>query len=188
MNGPSEPQVLDFAMPAYTSHEVHHLPLEPTTVNVMDVTEHLTWADVPGFHRLITLAGLGSRRFAPTDQVLCLLLDGPYRILYRSPTELVIGGFLPTSRSFTYPDLGDDPLTNYRHARIPGTVKVAAHFLATDGQLITETRNLPSSPVMELLFAPYWLAIRPFSGMLRRSWLTGIKRRVLVQAGCGRTE
>jgi len=118
--------VLDVILPMYTSHEVHRIPLEPTTVNVMAAVEDLTWAEVPGFYRLITLAGLGLHRFAPTDQVLRFLLDGPYRIVYRSSVELVIGGFLPMSRSFIYPNLGDDPGTGYRDISIPRTVKVAA--------------------------------------------------------------
>ena len=173
--------VLDAVMPTYTSHEVHRVPLEPTIVNVMAVTENLTWADVPGFHRLITLAGLGLHRFARTDQVLRLLLDGPYRIVYRSSVQLVIGGFFPMSRTFTYPDLGDDPVAGYRDVRVPRAVKVAANFLVADGCLMTETRNLPASPEMAEAFSVYWMAIRPFSGLIRQSWLAGIKRRVLAQ-------
>ncbi len=62
----------------------------------------------------------------------------------------------------------------------PGFVKVAADFRAAaagDGcDLCTETRVAATDPAAARRFATYWAAIRPFSGMLRRSMLAAARR------------
>jgi hypothetical protein len=84
----------------------------------------------------------------------------------------------------------------------PGYLKVVANLLVKDtgtpGTVIvrTESRTKALSDHARRNFAPYWRVIRPFSGLIRRLWLTGIKRRaeqtsdkligekILVQTGC----
>jgi len=46
-----------------------------------------------------------------------------------------------------------------------------------DGRLQTETRVLLTSPDARRAFRAYWLVIRPFSGLTRRSWLRAAKLR-----------
>lgn len=64
-----------------------------------------------------------------------------------------------------------------------GVVKVAGNFYFRDGVLSTETRNRPIGPMASVLFGMYWLAIRIGSGLIRRAWLAGIRRRVELTMG-----
>lgn len=58
---------------------------------------------------------------------------------------------------------------------------MALDFTATpdgDGTLLaTETRVFLTDERSRRRFAAYWLVVRPFSGLVRRSWLAAAKRR-----------
>lgn len=123
---------------------------------------------------------IGTKSFAPDDQVLRMLLDGPYRVIFRSDEELVIAAALPLDRNRRPPELGDEPVRSFRELNEQRVVKVACNFYFRDGVLSTETRNLPIGRMASLLFGMYWLAIRIGSGLIRRAWLAGIRRRVEV--------
>jgi hypothetical protein len=66
----------------------------------------------------------------------------------------------------------------------PGYAKMALDLAYADGRLVTETRVLLTSAEARRAFLPYWLVIRPFSGLTRRSWLRAAKRRAEAE---GRT-
>jgi hypothetical protein len=63
----------------------------------------------------------------------------------------------------------------------PGYAKMAMDMCArSDGagsRLETETRVFLTNAAARRRFAAYWLVIRPFSGLIRRSWLKAAKRR-----------
>ena len=61
--------------------------------------------------------------------------------------------------------------------REPGYVKAVMNFRAADGVLETETRIRATSESARRRFRLYWLVIRPFSGLIRRTWLRAIARR-----------
>ena len=57
--------------------------------------------------------------------------------------------------------------------------RLEARSIAGGATLIeTETRVWGTDPASTKKFRPYWAAIRPFSGLIRRSWLAAIERRV----------
>lgn len=60
----------------------------------------------------------------------------------------------------------------------PGFVKIGANLLARPARggtfLSTQTRVLATDPGTRRVFGAYWLFIRPFSGMIRRSWLQAV--------------
>lgn len=62
----------------------------------------------------------------------------------------------------------------------PGFVKIAANLRAREHRggtfLSTETRVLATDRRTRRLFGLYWLFIRPFSGLTRRSWLSAAER------------
>lgn len=64
----------------------------------------------------------------------------------------------------------------------PGFVKIGANLLARPARhgafLSTQTRVLATDPRTRRVFGTYWLFIRPFSGLIRRSWLQAAARRV----------
>ncbi len=63
----------------------------------------------------------------------------------------------------------------------PGFAKMALEFRAVPqhggARLETETRVFLTDPVSQRRFARYWLVVRPFSGLVRRSWLAAARRR-----------
>ena len=59
----------------------------------------------------------------------------------------------------------------------PGYAKMAVDLRYVDGRLVTETRVFLTSRDARRRFRAYWLVIRPFSGLTRRSWLRAAKRR-----------
>lgn len=178
--------VLEEVMPRWSSRERHQVRLRAAPSSgqaVIDAVEALTWQEVPGFYRLIRWVAMGTKAFAPDGQVLKMLLDGPYRVIHRSDEELVIAAVLPLRRDQRRPELGDDPVAAFRALDERGVVKVAGNFFFRDGILSTETRNLPIGPMASALFGLYWLAIRIGSGLIRRAWLAGIRRRVELTMG-----
>jgi hypothetical protein len=60
----------------------------------------------------------------------------------------------------------------------PGFVKAVMNFRVDGNVLSTETRVLATDARTRRKFRPYWLVIRPWSGLIRRSWLRAAKRRV----------
>lgn len=64
----------------------------------------------------------------------------------------------------------------------PGFVKIGANLLARPARhgafLSTQTRVLATDRRTRRVFGFYWLFIRPFSGLIRRSWLQAAARRV----------
>lgn len=83
-------------------------------------------------------------------------------------------------------DFGLRPCTNgdeFRTFHEPGTAKLLLHFRCEEGthgaRLHTETRVYCPDRRSRLLFTPYWLAIRPVSGLIRQRLLRDIRRRTL---------
>jgi len=50
------------------------------------------------------------------------------------------------SRTFTYPDLGDDPVAGYRDIRVPRTVKVAANVGSSPNHPLSRSSQLGGIP------------------------------------------
>jgi hypothetical protein len=59
----------------------------------------------------------------------------------------------------------------------PGWAKMAMDFRVEAALLVTETRVRCTDTWARRRFRAYWLVIRPFSGLVRRSWLQAAKRR-----------
>jgi hypothetical protein len=55
--------------------------------------------------------------------------------------------------------------------------RMAMDFRAENGVLSTETRVLLTDARARRRFRAYWLVVRPFSGLVRRSWLRAAKHR-----------
>jgi hypothetical protein len=64
---------------------------------------------------------------------------------------------------------------DWRAATVPGTIKGAVNFRAEaipgGSRLTTETRVKASDARARRRFRLYWLAIGPFSALIRRRWL-----------------
>lgn len=169
--------VLDAVMPVWTSGSLNKVDLPPDSKRPIDAVEQLTWAEVPAFHSMIRVLAMGAKQFSPDAKVLNMLLDGPYTLLHKSDTELVIAGVLPTSRRTVIPQFGGDEIAEYAGYQPQNGTKVAMNFLVQGGVLSTETRNLPVGAKARCMFGAYWTAIKVPSGVIRRMWLKGICKR-----------
>ncbi|MCP1652526.1 hypothetical protein [Pseudomonas nitroreducens] len=73
---------------------------------------------------------------------------------------------------------------SFRRFAEPGTPRLMLHFSCEPGEhtgevrVHTETRVFCPDYRSRLLFTPYWLAIRPVSGLIRRRLLRDIQRRI----------
>jgi len=92
--------------------------------------------------------------------------------LGRDGDREIVGGLVGR---FWRPDFGLVPITgasDFLACDAPGTAKLALGFSVeeADGasRLTTETRVYCPDRYSYLMFLPYWLAIRPFSGIIRR--------------------
>lgn len=59
----------------------------------------------------------------------------------------------------------------------PGYAVMAIAFEVRDGVLATETRVRLTDSAARRRFRAYWAVVRPFSGLVRRSWLSAARRR-----------
>jgi hypothetical protein len=65
-----------------------------------------------------------------------------------------------------------------RGGRAEGSfVRMALRIAADGSRLTTETRVEPSDDAARRRFLRYWRLIKPFSGLVRRSWLRAAARR-----------
>lgn len=181
MSGGRTGTVLDRAMPEWAWNEYHSVPLADPCASVTDVADALRWSDVPGFRRIMRASSFGRVARRGDERVLELFERGPYVPAHRDAEELLYVGVLQLRPDASL-DFGDDAVSGFRDAAPRRAVKVAMNFLYRDGILSTETRCLASDALMARAFSLYWLGIRAGSGVIRGSWLRGIRRRAIVSA------
>lgn len=100
-------------------------------------------------------------------------------VLAETPTEWVIGAVGAVWR----PRGGLVRLADaeaWRAAAVPGTIKAAVDFRAESipggSRLTTETRVKTMDERARRAFRLYWLAVGPFSALIRRRWLLAVQR------------
>lgn len=123
---------------------------------------------------LFRLRGYG----APSESVGEFASKNGFVVLERTPTTFVFG---MAARLRGAPRLARDP-ADWRSWSPPG-VKIVGDFRAEAAaggrcRLITETRVLALDGFSRLFFRLYWLAVGPFSALIRRRWLRAIAAHV----------
>ena len=172
-------QILDEVMPKWHSREYHSIKVAASTTDVIEVAEELKWKDVPIFYYSINLLSSKKNRKKSDDTIFSLFFgSGLYQKAYRSSEELVIVGILPVSKKIKKHEL-NDVIPDFQKLNEKNIVKIAANFLYKDGILSTETRNLPIGEKANLFFSIYWICIYLGSGMIRRIWLRGIRKKIM---------
>jgi hypothetical protein len=98
-------------------------------------------------------------------------------VLDRSPTEWVAGAVGAVWRPRGGLVRLDDAEA-WRASSVPGTIKGAVDFRAEaipgGSRLTTETRVKAMDEQARRAFRRYWLAIGPFSALIRRRWLAAV--------------
>jgi hypothetical protein len=181
-------------MPVYDVRERHATRVSGEPAAIYDAILRADLASAPFVRALLGLralpgaigalargrgAGIARRWRAPVD--LRALEASGFRVVEAAPPhELVIG----LEGRFWTPggDLRRElDAASFRAAPPPGTARGAWNFVVTPlgggaCELATETRVRCADAPARRRFRPYWLLIRPWSGLIRRFMLREIRR------------
>jgi hypothetical protein len=144
--------LLDTVVPKYEVWERHSVALPLVPERALEVALASPAAPDSIVRALLRLRGLG----VPSGSLEQFATTPPFRELARSETEFV-AGLAPRGLEIAF-DLRAEP-------RPGGSL------------LTTETRVHALTPRARRLFRLYWLAVGPFSALIRRRWLKAIAAR-----------
>lgn len=175
---------LDDILPEYQFREQHSLPVHAKPEQVMEATREATWSDLKSLITLLKIRGAIARepyRDTGAFSQNCRIFDAfaaSGSLFDSSGREIVMfnaANVQPTHR----PDVHTPEQFAAYHD--PGWIKTAFDFRAEDlgggwSRITTETRMAVQEGYTRGP-AIYWRLILPGSGLLRREWLDGIKRR-----------
>jgi hypothetical protein len=167
-------RALDELLPAYDVNEVHAVELPLSPEEAIERVLALPLTSDPLVRILFRLRGLRS-----SGTVGDVLRGTRFQELARSPLEVVVGfsgkPWLPRGDSAPFTEPG------------PGMVRVATDFraeaLAGGSRLSTETRIAAVDAHGLRRFRAYWLAVGPFSALIRRRWLAAVRRSARTRRG-----
>jgi hypothetical protein len=158
------------ALPAYHHHERHTIRVSATPEQALAAAREARLEDAPLVRFLFKLRGL---RTAPRGPFWEALLAQGFQTLGEDTLVLVGKPWSPGGSLRKV-----DDFVSFAE---PGYAKMAMDLRAVaDGvgaRLETETRVFLTDARARRRFAAYWLVVRPFSGLVRRSWLKAAKRR-----------
>ena len=133
-----------------------------------------TLREMPGVGPLFALRGIRAARDRP---LVAGLVGLGFDRLVDAEDELVLGyvgqPWRPTGGRRVRPATPEEWVA----FADPGYAKAALCFRAADGRLETETRVRLTDETSRRRFALYWALVRPWSGLIRRSWLRAARRR-----------
>jgi hypothetical protein len=162
---------LDRVLPEWHFRERHARRVDASPERVFAAVREVTLAEMGVFRVLGWLRGIR----APADRPFFeLALAGGWQVLAEEPGhELVLGTIGQPWRLRGGERPGGDFVTFDR----PGYAKLAIDWCFEGGVLSTETRVLLTDAESRRKFRRYWLAIRPWSGLIRHVWLRAIANR-----------
>lgn len=175
--------ILDDVMPEYQFFEKHSARIHARPEQVMQAVRQSTFGDMTSLVTLLKIRG-GALRIHDTADFLQdkRVLDAFSASGYVSgggEHEVVMcgGANIRAKRSLEFHTLQE--FVDYREQ---GAVKMAYDFIVEDAgggwsTLSTETRVLALDDLTRRGMGRYWRLIVPGSGLLRRQWLEGIKKR-----------
>jgi hypothetical protein len=181
----SQPRTrLDEIMPEYQFSERHSLRIHAGPEQVMQAVHESTWGDLKSIVTLLKIRGAALHKpfhddgfFSPDKRIVDAFAASGY-LSGGSEHEIVMAG--PANmRMMRRPEV--HTLQEFADYREQGWIKTAFDFTVEDAgggwsTIIAETRmaaqeDLSRGPAF------YWRLMVPGSGLLRREWLAGIKRR-----------
>lgn len=184
------PTLLDEVMPEAEHREIHHLWLDAAPAAAYRALVEITGREIRLLGPLMALRALPARlvrraiegkREASVFEGL--VRGGFVRLAEESGREVVfgvVGRFWKLTRNAPLGTVRDrEDFTSFEE---PGYAKVAMSFLVRaegrGSRLITETRIQSTDPAAARRVRRYWCLIRPGSGLIRRSWLAAVRRRL----------
>ena len=193
--------LLDDILPVYDFTEVHSIRIKASAEAVFKAVKEVTPADISVVMRVLfslrsfpeKLAGRQGLDFIDQEPLLFQMMKRGFIMLAEQPPgEFIFGRVVPDTigrvwlkSSMQVHEPSD--LAGFLAFNSPGYLSVVANFLITDAEqagfvtVRTESRTKALSEQARKNFTPYWRIIRPFSGLIRRVWLSAIKRRAELQ-------
>jgi hypothetical protein len=166
--------LIDDWLPDFDVGERHDIALPVDPERALELARSAPAAPDGIVRALETLRGMRAR----DETIESFFAAHRFVVLAESPTEWVVGAVGAVWR----PRGGLVALADaeaWRAAAVPGTIKAAADFRAEripgGSRLTTETRVRAADARALRTFRLYWLAIGPFSGLIRRRWLRAIQ-------------
>ena len=176
---------LDDVMPEYQFFERHSLRVHARPEQAIEAVRQSTFGDMTSLNMLLRIRGAALRQpyrasgfFAPDKRILDAFSASGY--VFGGAGHEIVMCFAANMRLRERPRLRT--LSECAEYRQQGAIKMAFNFTAEDAGggwtlLSTETRVLALDEATRRGMARYWRLIVPGSGMLRREWLAGIRRR-----------
>jgi hypothetical protein len=163
--------LLDQVLPEWQHRERHEIEVDAPPERVWAALHEASAAEMPLLRRLFRLRGLPAGGGPLLGQMQAI----GFRLVAEEPgRELVLAAAgRPWRLRERLRPLDDAP---------PDAALMAFDFRLTGRTLSTETRVALADPRSRRSFRRYWLLVRPFSGLVRRSWLAAIGRRALSNA------
>lgn len=168
------------ALPRSRFSERHSLDIDATLEQTWQVLADLRWDDLRVTAPLVLLRSLGRSRWGGSRR---LLDEGPARLMRIEAPNYAAAGAIGRPWQFR-PEPGPEAgaLQDLRDFDRPGWLKYGVDFTLEalpTGQtrVVTTTLCEPTDESAGRRFRPYWLLIRPFSGVIRRDLLHAIARR-----------
>jgi hypothetical protein len=165
---------LDELLPSYDFRERHSTRVSAPPAAALAAVTAVTLQEMPAVGPLFALRGIRAARDRP---LVAELVGLGFDRLVDAEDELVLGyvgrPWRPTGGRRVRPASPHE----WAAFAEPGYAKAALSFRAVDGRLETETRVHLTDAASRRRFALYWTLIRPWSGLIRRSWLRAARRR-----------
>lgn len=175
---------LDEIMPEYQFYERHSARIHAEHDRVMQAVRESTFGDMKSLNTLLKVRAAASRTaqhnsvFSSDKRILDSFVASGYASGGSDHEIVVCGGANMRAPSV----LKVRTLQEWAAYREPGAVKMAFDFSVKDtgdgwSTITAETRVLALDDATRRGMGRYWRLIVPGSGLLRRQWLDGIKRR-----------
>lgn len=173
---------------AYQFEECHDILINSAPATILDVVERMETGDDIFTRCLIWLRQLPDRLFPQTAKPPAAAFGlKDFTRLERTERQLaygLVGRFWRLD--FGLEAIADGPA--FQAFARPGIAKLLMSFDAqplADGatRLVTRTRIFCPDDATRRRLRPYWIVIRPASGLIRRRMLAGVKKLAEQQAG-----
>jgi len=167
---------IDRFLPEWDANEIHAVVLDATPERALAAALAAPAAPDAIVRLLLRLRGLP--RGGTIEE---LLLGMGFEPLAREPDEVAFGASGPWQ-----PGGGIGPFT----PGSPGTVRIVVNFHVEQygggrTRLSTETRIGAVDEEARRAFRRYWRFVGPFSALIRRRWLAGVRRSLSAKASPG---
>jgi hypothetical protein len=180
---------LDDIMPDYQFSETHSIRIHAPSERVMQAVRESTFGDMKSLATLLKIRA-GTLRtpsheadaFSQDKRIIDAFSASGYATGGSDHEIVTCGGANVRAQR----PLMLSSLQQFAEYREPGAVKMAFDFYVEDtsdgrSTLTAETRVLATDDLTRRGMGRYWRLIVPGSGLLRRQWLDGIKRRAESQ-------